>query len=142
MVIRRIELAIEKWDRLSTNRKGEVTGRKLVGGAPLSGGSEMTPVVPKSLPQNSHVSRSFTENNQGIFRRGYNYDDGYYETGSRNAGLIFISFQESLTRFTNIQKKLSEIDQLNIWTKPVGSALFYVPKGVLKGDWLLRSFLE
>ena len=131
MVIRRIELAIENWDRLSTNRKGEATGRRIVGGAKL-----------KSLPPQSHVGRSFTENNQGIFRRGFNYDDGYFENGNRNAGLIFISFQDSLERFTKIQSKLAQIDQLNTWTKPIGSALFYIPSGISKNNWILRSFLE
>lgn len=137
MVVRRIELAIDAWDRLSTNRKGEVTGRKLVGGAPLSGGSEKSPVIKSKLPKNSHVELSFTDKNQGIYRRGYNYEDGHL-----NSGLIFISFQESIERFNRIQTKLAEVDALNTWTTPIGSALFYVPSGIKQGEWILGSLLK
>jgi dye decolorizing peroxidase len=143
MVVRRIQMAIENWDRLSTDGKARVTGRKILTGAPINGSNEKSPVNKASLAPNSHVGISFTSNNSGIFRRGFNYDDGYFPDGTRNAGLIFISFQESLKRYTNLQKKLASIDALNTWTTPIGSGLYYVPKGVIenKQDWILRSIL-
>ena len=130
MVVRRIQMNLDAWDKLSPNNKGIATGRKMESGEKLA--------TPKA---DSHVKLAFTKMGEGIFRRGYNYDDNYLN-GVRQAGLIFISFQESLDRFVKIQSKLAEIDQLNIWTRPIGSGLYYVPKGVEKrGDWVLSGVL-
>ena len=36
-----------------------------------------------------------------------------------------------------------EIDALNIWTTPIGSGLYYVPKGLTsQGEWLMQDFLN
>jgi len=34
------------------------------------------------------------------------------------------------------------MDSLNKWTTPVGSALFIIPTGVQKGDWVGSSLLS
>ena len=34
------------------------------------------------------------------------------------------------------------MDALNIWTTPVGSALFVIPAGVAEGEWIGQSLLE
>ena len=131
MVARRIQMNLDTWDKLSTAGKTRVTGRKMSDG------------TKRQVQQdNAHVKLAFTKMGEGIFRRGYNYDDNYLN-GVRQAGLIFISYQESLQRFVNIQSKLAEIDALNIWTTPIGSGLYYVPRGVKDGsDWLLKDFLS
>ena len=130
LVVRRIQMNLDTWDKLSTAGKTRVTGRKMSDG------------TKRQVQQdNAHVKLAFTKMGEGIFRRGYNYDDNYLN-GDRQAGLIFISYQESLKRFVDIQKKLAEVDALNIWTTPIGSAFYYVPRGVINSaDWLLKDFL-
>ena len=130
MVVRRIQMNLDTWDKLSSAGKTRVTGRKMSTGEKRA-----------TQQANAHVKLAFTKMGEGIFRRGYNYDDNYID-GVRQAGLIFISYQESLERFVKIQSKLAEIDALNIWTTPIGSGLYYVPKGVEKnGDWVLSGVL-
>lgn len=131
MVVRRIQMNLDTWDKLSSKGKTVATGRN------MSNGEKQ-----EKLADNAHVKLAFTKMGQGIFRRGYNYDDNYLN-GQRQAGLIFISFQESLQRFVNIQSKLAEIDALNIWTTPIGSGFYYVPRGVKNSsDWLMKEILN
>lgn len=131
MVVRRIRIAVKAWDKLSTNNKGVALGRSLDNGAKL-----------ESMSATSHVSRTFTAGTTGIMRRGFNYDDNYLADGTRDAGLIFISFQESLKRYLDIQARLNSVDDLNRWTTPVGSALFIVPKGVERGGYIGENFFK
>ena len=131
MVVRRIRIAVKAWDKLSTNNKGVVLGRSLDNGAKL-----------ESQSVSSHVTRAFTSGATGIMRRGFNYDDNYLADGTRDAGLIFISFQESLKRYLDIQAKLNEVDDLNRWTTPVGSALFIVPQGAIPGNYIGQIFFS
>lgn len=154
MVIRRIRMNLETWNQLSPNRKSGVIGRTLANGAPLSGGEPSSPVDPSKLDasgettisKDAHAGRAQAKSNQGIFRRGFNYDDGYLKSGIRDAGLIFISYQESIERYLKIQERLNSMDSLNIWTTPVGSALFYIPRGILTGpdenNWVGKEILN
>lgn len=130
MVVRRIQMNLDTWDKLSSAGKTRVTGRNMNTGQKRA-----------TQQANAHVKLAFTKMGDGIFRRGYNYDDNY-SNGVRQAGLIFISYQESLDRYVKIQSKLAEIDALNIWTSPIGSGLYYVPKGLTsQGAWLMQDFL-
>lgn len=126
-VVRRVRLNLGTWDRLSTNKKNDSLGRTLSDGTKLTNDENFS---------SSHVGRAITTNNQGITRRGYNYDDNYLANGIHDVGLIFVSYQESLSRYLTIQSKLNEQDELNRWTTPVGSALFITPAGVREGDWV------
>lgn len=130
-VVRRIRLNLGDWDRLSPNKKGESLGRTLENGKKLDDSKDFL---------KSHVGRASSGQNNGITRRGFNYDDNYLADGTHDVGLIFISHQESLQRFLRIQKLLSQQDELNRWTTPVGSALFITPGGVNKGDWIGSKF--
>jgi len=150
MVIRRTRMNFGTWDKLSTTKKGAALGRTLADGAPLSGGDINTPMDfgaqnhegEPAIPDNAHAKLAFTDNNQGITRRGWNYDDGYSVDGTHEAGLIFTAFQSDLERYLKIQAILAEMDALNIWTTPVGSALFVIPAGVTEGEWIGQSLLE
>ena len=126
-VVRRIRLNLGTWDRLSTNMKGDSLGRTLDDGEKLTKDENFA---------KSHVGRAMTTKNQGITRRGYNYDDNYLANGTHDVGLIFVSYQESLARYLSIQAALNAQDELNRWTTPVGSALFITPGGVEEGDWV------
>ena len=131
MVVRRIKMDIQAWDTLSTNTKNGVIGRTLDSGEMI-----------ESKSASSHVSRAITTGSNGIIRRGFNYDDNYQADGTRDAGLIFISFQESLQRYLGIQAALNEVDELNRWTTPVGSALFIIPPGTQPGGYIGENFFQ
>ena len=144
MVLRRIQYGMDSWDKMSEKVKGTVIGRDLESGAPLSGGDATTPMDLEAMDpdgdspaigDNAHARLAFTDNNQGITRRGYNYDDGM-EDGVRDVGLIFVSFQAQIERYLKIQEILARIDSLNKWTTPVGSAMFVVPPGTEQGGWI------
>ncbi len=131
MVVRRIRVSVHAWDKLSTNNKGLMLGRDLKGGEKL-----------ESKSATSHVTRAFTTGTSGIIRRGFNYDDNYLADGTRDAGLIFISFQARLKNYLDIQSKLNEVDDLNRWTTPVGSALFIIPAGAPSGGYVGQEFFN
>ena len=133
VVVRRIQMNLGTWDRLSVNMKGDSLGRKLSDGEKLATDENFS---------RSHVGRAVTSNNEGITRRGYNYDDNYSQDGTHDVGLIFISYQESLSRYLKIQSALNSMDELNRWTTPTGSALFITPAGVNEGDWIGSSLLK
>lgn len=78
----------------------------------------------------------------GTLGRPYKYDVGIAADGTADAGLIFVAFQaDPATQFVPIQKRLAKSDALNIWTTPIGSALFAVPGGVQPGEYLGQSLL-
>ena len=143
MVVRRIQFGMDTWDKMSEKVKGSVIGRDLESGAPLSGGDAKASMDldandadgDHAIGDNAHARLAFTDNNQGIVRRGYNYDDGM-TAGVRDVGLIFVSFQAQIERYLRIQEALAGIDALNKWTTPVGSALYAVPPGAKEGEWI------
>jgi dye decolorizing peroxidase len=79
-----------------------------------------------------------------MLRRGYSYDDPPTADGEiSDSGLIFISFQADIGRqFLPVQKRLAELDLLNTWTTPIGSAVFAIPPGVEQGDWIGSTLLR
>lgn len=131
MVVRRIEIDSQMWDLLSPKNKESALGRSLPDGEKVD-----------SKSATSHVSRAFTEGTAGIIRRGFNFDDGYSAEGEKQSGLVFISFQANLKNYLDIQSRLNEVDDLNRWTTPTGSALFIVPAGIEKGDYLGSAFFK
>jgi dye decolorizing peroxidase len=64
-------------------------------------------------------------------RRGYSYDDTLDNSGEiSDTGLLFCSYQADIARqFVPAQQRLAELDLLNTWTTPVGSAVFAIPPG-------------
>ncbi len=131
MVIRRIRMDFTAWNKVSTDSKSKVIGRSLDDGRLLDSSSAT-----------AHQSRALTKSGAGIIRRGFNYDDNYLADGTRDAGLIFISFQAELKSYLDIQKRLNAVDSLNKYTSPVGSALFIIPPGTSKGGYLGSKFFN
>jgi dye decolorizing peroxidase len=145
-VIRRIEMDLTTWGGMDQVSKEEAIGRRLADGAPLTGGTESTapdfeatdeyglPVIPDT----SHIRLAHAQGpGERILRRPYNYDDGPEE-----AGLIFVAYMaDPDTQFVPIQRRLSELDVLNVWTTPIGSALFAVPPGFGEGEYIGQSLL-
>ena len=148
---RRIRVDLAAWQRLSTPDQEVVIGRYKGSGAPLSGGSEFSPLqfgktgsegVPL-IPVDSHVRLASSQVNGGakMLRRGYSYDNGIDPaSGARDQGLLFLAYVRDIDRqFVPIQRQLSAHDRLNAFVVPVGSATFAVPPGCRPGEWIGQS---
>ncbi|MGA8787736.1 MAG: Dyp-type peroxidase [Paenarthrobacter sp.] len=146
LVIRRISMNLDKWDELDRSGREESVGRKLSNGAPLTGSDEheepdfaaVNPVGFPVIAEFSHVRRARPEDeSQRIFRRAFNYDATPGPGTVSDSGLIFVSYQADVERqFVPIQRRLDELDLLNEWTTPVGSAVFAIPPGCQPGGFI------
>ncbi|HEX2313050.1 MAG TPA: peroxidase, partial [Thermomonospora sp.] len=77
-----------------------------------------------------------------MLRRSYNYDEGLTADGRSDSGLLFASFQADIGRqFLPVQARLAEADLLNLWTTPIGSAVFAIPPGCAEGGWIGETLL-
>lgn len=150
MVVRRIAMHLDEWEKLDRGSREAAIGRKLADGAPLSGGDEYTPAdfsardsygLP-AIDPHSHMARATAPADhpeQRFKRRPYNYNlppapgDAAGAAGAgelSNAGLIFIAFQKDPdVQFTPVLSRLDESDRLNEWTTHIGSAVYWVPPG-------------
>lgn len=146
MVLRRIAMDLDGWDRVDRPGREFAVGRRLDTGAPLTGEAEhddpdFAAVSKLGFPvisEVSHLRRSRSEDpSERIFRRGYNYDDAPVGASVSDAGLLFASYQADVDRqFVPIQRRLAEVDLLNQWTTPVGSAVFAIPPGCDEGGYV------
>ncbi|MFI5915097.1 Dyp-type peroxidase [Dactylosporangium sp. NPDC051541] len=151
LVLRRIRAELETWDAVDTVGKEFSVGRRLSDGAPLTGRAEHDPLDLTAKTANgfpvisefAHAARAHvTDDRQRIFRRPYNYDEAPAGDGTPEAGLLFASFQQDITRqFLPIQRKLDEADLLNEWITPIGSAVFAIPPGCQEGGWIGQGLL-
>ncbi|MCM3500282.1 Dyp-type peroxidase [Microbacterium sp. P26] len=152
IVVRRIAMDLDKWDRLDRPGRDQSVGRYQSNGAPLTGSDEFdepdfdakTPIGFPVIPEFSHLRRSRSDDTrERIFRRAFNYDDTPAAGQISNAGLIFVSFQADIDRqFTPIQRRLDELDLLNEWTTPIGSAVFAAPPGCSEGGYIGETLLS
>jgi deferrochelatase/peroxidase EfeB len=163
VVVRRIRMALEHWDRTEVDFQEQVIGRRKYSGAPLGGKDEFdtpdfaavdgdgNPVIPDT----SHLRLGAVELNRGaqILRRGYAYNDGTNFTAERwppwrqgleyDAGLFFIAYQRDPRQgFIKIFESMSKLDALNQFTTHVGSGLFACPGGVQQGGFIGERLFE
>lgn len=144
MVVRRIAMDLDGWDELDRLGRERAIGRHLDDGTPLTGGRltdrpDLDALGENQLPvidSFAHVRRARHDDPRvQILRRPYNYDDAPTGATVSNSGLLFISFQADVERqFVPIQQRLAELDLLNNWTTPVGSAVFAVLPGARPGQ--------
>ncbi len=143
LVARRIQQVIETWDRTSLEDQQKVIGRFKGSGAPLSGGTEFSPLdLTKTgpdgqplIPTDAHVAVVSPEKHGGtrLLRRGYSFTDGVDDTGHLNAGLMFLAFvRNPATQFVPIQMSMSSSDHMNEYIKTHGSSLYAIPPGLTK----------
>ncbi|WEK62138.1 MAG: Dyp-type peroxidase [Candidatus Microbacterium colombiense] len=151
IVVRRIRMDLDKWDRLDRSGREASVGRTLANGAPLTGSKEFdepdftanTAIGFPVIPQFAHIRRARGDDGVQIFRRAYNYDERPSGVGVSESGLIFVSFQADVARqFTPMQRRLDELDLLNEWTTPIGSAVFAVPPGCREGGFIGETLLS
>lgn len=143
MVVRRIRMELDAWDEVDRPGREATIGRSLQTGAPLTGGSEKDPADFNAknalgLPvihAAAHIRRAHsTDPDERIYRRSYNYDEGAEQ------GLLFICYQrDPRTQFSAIQRRLDELDMLNMWVTHTGSAVFAIAPGWEPGGMLGES---
>ncbi len=151
MLVRRIAMDLRTWGAMDVAGKEESIGRRLSDGAPLTGGDEFTAPDYEAVDENGFLVIPPTAHMrcahalapaERILRRPYNYDDGIAKDGSADAGLIFAAYMaDPMAQYVPIQKRLAAADVLNVWTTPIGSALFAVPRGVQEGEYIGQALL-
>ena len=150
LVVRRIRMTLDTWDELDRSGREQSIGRTLSNGAPLTGVNETDepdfaatgaagfPVIPDF----AHIRRARGDGTDRIYRRSYNYDLPPTGEGVSESGLIFATYQADVTaQFVPIQRRLDELDLLNRWTIPIGSAVFAIPPGCDHGGYIGETLL-
>ena len=151
MVIRRIEMNMDSWDKTDRLAREATIGRTLDTGAPLTGTKE------RDLPDltatddlgftvinpDSHMARAMPrEPHDRFLRRPYTYDDAPVGDALSNTGLLFVAFQaDPVKQFVPVQQRLSDADLLNLWTVPIGSAVYAILPGAADGQPLGQALL-
>ncbi|MED3562864.1 iron uptake transporter deferrochelatase/peroxidase subunit [Bacillus xiapuensis] len=146
LVVRKIQMFIEVWDRTTLKEQENTFGRYRNNGAPLGQKNEFAKLDfshkdengQDYIPVNSHTRLSHGDGTQKILRRAYSYSNGMdVKTGSFDAGLLFLCFQRKPSKqFIPIQQRLSKMDKLNEYTSHKGSAIFACLPGCKQGGFI------
>lgn len=152
LVFRRIAMQLDTWDQLGTPEKEEVIGRRLSNGAPLTGEFEgdkpdfdaRYPNGLRVIPEFAHIRRASPQRpTERIFRRPFSYELGMNANGTPDVGLLWTAYQRNIDeQFLPIQRRLDELDLLNQWTLPIGSAVFAIAGGVAPGEVLAQALFS
>lgn len=163
LVVRRIRIALEHWDRMPVAFQEQAVGRRKASGAPIGGRAELDKVDLDAadkdgnplVAENSHVRLAIAQSNDGsrILRRAYSYNDGASFTSERwppwtqgmeyDAGLLFICYQrDPRTGFIKIFGPMSQLDQLNQFLTHTGGGLFACPGGIAPNSYVGQGLLE
>ncbi|KAK1181049.1 Dyp-type peroxidase [Streptomyces sp. NBS 14/10] len=131
-VLRRMELDLPRFAKLSVAEQEAVFGRRRASGVPLSGGTiasgpdlgAKTPDGRYLVPADSHARRAHaTAVGVGLMlRRSYSID-------GPAPGLLFISFQNDIRTFTNTLTRMDNSDALLDYTTTTASATFLILPG-------------
>jgi len=163
VVMRRIRIALEHWDRMPLEFQEQTFGRHKDSGAPLGLNHEFDPpdlgAADKEgnpvIPDSAHVRLAAAASNDGarILRRPYSYNDGVNFTTERwppwrqgmeyDAGLFFVCYQrDPRTGFIKIFDRLSRFDMLNQFVTHTGGGLFACPGGIAQGEFVGQKLFE
>jgi deferrochelatase/peroxidase EfeB len=135
LVVRRIRIRTESWDRTAIGEQEQIFGRRKADGAPLGERHEHDPVDVRRLPATAHIRlanpRTAGSDRERILRRGYNFADGVDpDLAELDAGLFFLAYQRDPRRqFVPIQSRLATGDGLNEYIQHRASAVFAIPPG-------------
>ena len=101
LCVRRIRTDVKAWNHVTVQDQEVVIGR-YKNGAPLSGGTEFSPLRLRqtkaegqlAIPVDSHVRLASSQENRGatMFRRGYSYNNGTDDNGVQDEGLLFLAY--------------------------------------------------
>ena len=163
LVVRRIRIALEHWDRMNLAFQEQTIGRRKLSGAPLGAQSEFAEVNLDAadadgnplIADNAHIRLAAAASNDGvrILRRPYSYNDGVNFTAERwppwrqgmeyDAGLFFIAYQrDPRTGFIKIFDNMSKLDMLNQFATHTGGGLFACPGGIGQGEYVGQRLFE
>jgi deferrochelatase/peroxidase EfeB len=163
LVVRRIRMALEHWDRTKVSFQEQTIGRHKYSGAPLGLRNEFEPLgldrndadENPIIAENAHVRLGNAAANKSaeILRRGYSYNDGVNFTAERwppwrqgmeyDAGLLFMCYQaDPRTGFVKLFEKMAKFDMLNQFVTHVGGGLFACPGGVREGEFIGQRLFE
>ncbi|MGB7818562.1 MAG: Dyp-type peroxidase, partial [Ornithinibacter sp.] len=151
VVVRRIAMDLDGWDRVDRASRENAIGRRLDTGAPVTGGGIDDPPDLEAvddlgfhrIDDGAHVRRAHAAApHERFLRRPYSYDDVSDGSAVSSSGLVFVAYQaDPVRQFAPVQARLAEMDLLNIWTTPVGSAVFAVLPGAQEGEILGQAML-
>ena len=151
-VFRRIAMLLDTWDQLGTRGKEEAIGRKLASGAPLTGSKESdlpnyearSDAGLKVIPDFAHIRRASNDGlGAPIFRRPFSYEEQISAEGSMDVGLLWCAYQRGISQqYLTMQLRLEELDLLNCWTLPIGSATFAIPQGISEGEVIAQALFS
>jgi deferrochelatase/peroxidase EfeB len=157
LVVRRIRMALEHWDRTNVGFQEQTFGRHKYSGAPLGLKAETDPLrLDRNdrdgnpvIPEHAHVRLANAATNDGaqVLRRGYSYNDGVNFTAERwppwrqgmeyDSGLFFLCYQrDPRTGFVRIFENMAKFDMLNQFVTHVGGGLFACPPGMRSGEFV------
>jgi dye decolorizing peroxidase len=153
VVVRRIRMLLDDWEKLSLKDQEDVVGRRKSNGAPLTGGGERAePDLEKTdpdnrliIPINAHTRIARPDQNGGaaMLRRPFSFHDGFDADGVPDAGLLFVCWQaDPLRGFVPVQRKLDRGDALSKFIRHEASGLFAVPGGAAEGEYIGQRLLE
>jgi deferrochelatase/peroxidase EfeB len=163
LVVRRIRVALEHWDRSKIDFQEQTLGRHKASGAPIGKLNEHDALDLDAtdkdgsyvIAENAHVRLAAAASNDGaqILRRPYSYNDGVNFTAERwppwrqgmeyDAGLFFIAYQrDPRTGFVKVFEKMAKVDMLNQFVTHVGGGLFACPTGVKEGEFIGQRLFD
>lgn len=149
IVVRKIKMHLETWDRTSLQGQEETFSRHKDTGAPLglldefdAFDAEMVDASGRLvMPKTGHTALA-NQTNLQILRRSFSYSSGIdTKTGQFDVGLLFISFQKTPKQFIDIQNALGRTDKMNEYITHIGSGLFAVFGGVQPTEYLGQKLL-
>lgn len=63
--------------------------------------------------------------------------------GTPDVGLLWTAYQRNMTKqFISVQRRLDELDLLNEWTVPIGSAEFAIAGGITRGEIIAQALFS
>ena len=167
LVVRRIRMALERWDAESLGAQESVIGRHKVSGAPLGKSNESDVLDLDArrsdgslvIPADAHVRVASPQENWGqmLLRRSYSYTGGTEVPGATarsshtasqapafDAGLFFCAYQRNpRLAFIPIFRRLAEIDSLSRFTTHTASAIAAIPRAAARrGAWVGQELFE
>ena len=163
VVLRRIRIALEHWDRTEVDFQEQVIGRHKYSGAPIGKKNEFDALDLDAadtdgnplIADTAHVRLATAASNEGaqILRRGYSYNDGVNFTAERwppwrqgmeyDSGLFFVAYQrDPRTGFIMIFEKMAKLDMMQQFVTHTGGGLFACPGGLASGDYLGQKLFE
>ncbi|GAA2576092.1 hypothetical protein GCM10010435_60220 [Winogradskya consettensis] len=125
LVMRRIRLLLDTWDRTALADQEAMIGRAKGSGDRIGAG---------------HAGLAAPGGNNGatMLRRSYSYDGGVDVNGLQDSGLIFLAYQRDPGRqFVPVQRRLAAGDPLNAFSQHVASGVFACPPASFLGEGLL-----